>query len=1010
MKILVLGAMAIQEGEVQSRIGPPQQQATLAALALRPGHVLSLSELITSVWGEDAPESAIRILRTYVWRLRKLLTGDDGPGHLTSVGNGYRLTLPPLSVDAFRAEHLAAQAARAREAGRYDEGAALLCEAISLWWGEPLAGIPGPFAAGERTRLTELRLNLLEERFSLDLLRGLHGRIIPELTAFTRELPLRERTYGFLMRALYAVGRQADALDVYGRARTVLAQELGIDPGPELRDLHERVLSGDPALLPALPPLAAPVPAPAAGPAAQGPPGGPDSPAPAPAVTPGRYAFSRPAQLPPDTPDFSGRAEALATLCQALGEPHRAATALTSISGMGGIGKSTLALRAAHRVKDAYPDGQLYADLRGAGEDRVDPGTVLASFLSALGIARADIPRSLDDRARLFRTVLDGRRVLIMLDNARDTRQVKPLLPGTVHCAAVVTSRARLADVPSSAHVQLTGFGTDEALSLVRRIVGAQRIDRHEPAASALVTACAFLPLAVRIAATRLASRPGWTVGDLVERLADERRRLTELQSDGLAVAAVFELGRRHLTDRQAQAFRRLAPIAWPSIATAAAAAVLGTCEEEAESLLESLVDAAMLESPVPGRYRYHDLVRDFARQLPAPETPRAPRGRPGGDPHDAKRHLLDHLLRRAVQAFRLMIPGDPVHSMLPADRPRPEEPPFRDLTEARAWVVGEFDCAVHLVHLVARDPAADEPLTTAAADLLVALGAYGQDVPYAQMVTAAEALAEAAAARGDDRAAGRAHFICGNAALQATRLTRAGRHTRLAAAASRRAGDQAILQQTYNDLGVIAQYEQRYGEAADHFDRALAIAADLGHRSGELIIMLNAALARIRGGRAHEALPVCDRALEALRAMADHNGVAHALCTRGQALHELARYTEALSSYEECLAVAGAAHALGQQAQARYRRAETLRVTGRTDEALAAAEQAVAYFRSVPDRHRDRGYALLIHSAALRDAARPEQALAQAREAHELFRRAGLPETAVAQELIDTLRLTPSC
>ncbi|MFJ9767686.1 BTAD domain-containing putative transcriptional regulator [Streptomyces erythrochromogenes] len=1094
--------------------GPPQQQATLAVLVLRAGHVVPLHELTAALWGESAPGSAVMILRTYVWRLRKLLEGGEsgktGAQILESANDGYRLAVPPGSVDAVRAEELAAKATRAYAVGELEACAEALAEAGSLWWGEPLAGVPGPFAESQRSRLAELRLHLLEERLGVDLLLGRHERAVPELTALIREEPLRERPYGLLMRALYAAGRQGDALAVFGRAREVLADELGLDPGPDLRTLHARILSGDPALLPATPSPApgrgdGPPPrlpaapagaaptasggghglAPGGAPASGGAPAGPEQfPAPAPgAGAPPGYAeapaagraeaygtgpagepgtraaeapgaggaaatgdprvpgargaaraddpradragrqdgsrtpvsgaaaapdpargqvpgpvaagYVRPAQLPADIADFGGRAAERAALTGVLSDPARTALAVAAVSGMGGIGKSALALRVAHHVKDAYPDGQLYADLRGTGSDPADPGTVLASLLGALGVPRREVPPSTEDRARLFRTVLDGRRLLLLLDDARDIAQVKPLLPGAAGCAVIVTSRARLGGLLSGRHVQLQEFTPAEALGLLRQIVGADRVDCEEEAAAALVEACARLPLAVRIVAARLAARPGWTVAHLVARLADERRRLSELRADDLAVAAVFELGHRQLTGPQANVFRRLAPVSRPGIGLAAAAAALDLAEPEAEELLEALVDAALLESPEPGRYRHHELGRDFALNLPAPA------GEPGPP---VQQRLLHHLLGMAAEAFQWMIPGDPVHRSIVAAAAEPGEGRLADLTEARAWVVAEFDCALHAVQFVVRRPdAADPEQLTTAADLLVALSSFGQDIPYARITATAAELARAAALRGNDRAAGRAHFLTGNAALQATDLGRARAASELAVRACRRAGDRAILQQAYNDLGVIAQFEHRFGEAAECFDEALVLAREQGHRSGALTITLNAALARVRGGRAAEALPACAEALEALRDMADHHGVAHALCVRGQALHELGRLEEALAAYEECLALCDAVRIPGQRAQADYRRARTLSDLGRPREALEASARAVAHLRAAPGRGRDRGYALLIHAGVCLAAGRREEGLGHAGEALEVFERAGLPEAEEARALLDT-------
>lgn len=979
MRFNVLGAMQICLDGADVPVGPPQQQATLAVLLLRSGRAASLHELVGMVWGEEAPDSAVTSLRTYVWRLRQRLEqGRATPQLLLSAGSGYRLAVAPAGVDAHCAEELAAEAARARAARWHEECARLLTEAVSLWRGEPLAGVPGPFAEQQRSRLAELRLMLLEERFDHDLLLGRYPSTIPDLTAFTGEHPLRERPYGFLMEALYRCGRQGEALAVFARARQLLADELGVDPGPELRELHRRILANDLA-----PRTGAPAPVRiGAGPAAP--------PAAVPATSP---ALARPAQLPPDTADFSGREEAVAELREALLGADRTALTVASVSGMGGIGKSTLALRGAHQVKGRYPDGQLYADLRGTGTDAAEPGVVLGSFLSALGVPGQEIPRSLEDRTRLFRTVLDGRSVLLLLDDARDAAQVRPLLPGSADCAVVLTSRARLAGLPATAHVRLCVFETEEALALLQRVIGTERVAAERADAVELVTSCANLPLAVRIVAARLAARPGWTVANLVRRLGDERRRLTELQAGELAVAAVFELGYHQLTESQAHAFRTLAPVTGGSIGLGAAAAALGLTEDEAEPLLESLVDTALLESPSSGRYRYHQLVQAFARQLPAP----AGREQDGGRTGVAHR-LLNFLLGAAGSAFQQMVPGDPVHTTLTPGDPR--GPRFTGLADARAWVAEEFDGAVHIIQLAVQGGTATPELLDTAADLLIALSPFGRDIPYSQLASAAAAVAEKAVRAGNDRAAGRALFVCGNAALQTTRLAAASAHIRLATEACRRAGDTVILRQTFNDLGVIAQFEQRYDEAVHYFDQALALARQMGHRSGELVTVLNAAMARLRSGRADEAVAACDGALPLLREVADHHGTAHALCVRSLALHELRRYPEALAGYRECLEICASSDIPGQAAQARYRGAATLRALGRLPEAYREAERALAHYRTAVGSERDRGHALLILAQVSLDLGRVEEGLARAAEAHLVLGGIGLPEAAEAAAL----------
>ncbi|MFE2012582.1 BTAD domain-containing putative transcriptional regulator [Streptomyces sp. NPDC059491] len=1004
LRFSVLGAVSVHRGERPVTIGSPQQQALLVALLLRSGRVASTHELIASVWGEEPPSSALASLRTYVWRLRQLLEEDSAtPRLLLSHPDGYRMVVPPLSVDLHRAEQLAADAGRARSGGDVETYGRLLTEALALWQGAPLAGVPGPYAEQQRARFTELRLGLEEERFAHALQAGLHGAVIPDLTVFTREHPLQERPYGFLMRALYASGRQADALAVYARARRVLAEELGVDPGPELTALHERVLAGDPLLdvsvraaaptAPEAPPAPSgpedphrsPVPpgsAPDAGPA-PGPDAGPTGPdtesaAPIPA---------RPAQLPADAFDFTGRTEQVEELSRVLAAPDRTSLPVASISGMGGLGKTTLALRVAHRIKHEFPDGQLYVDLRGSGLEPADPAVVLGSMLAAMGVPPHALPPMTDDRARLLRTLLDGRRMLLLLDNARDPAQVAPLLPGSAGCAVIVTSRTRLVGIPSAVTaVALEVFATDEATELLTAIVGAARVAAEPAAATELVTACGHLPLAVRIVAARLAARPRWQIETMTRRLADERRRIGELRAGDLAVAATFELGYRQLPQEQACAFRLLAPVARPSIGLEVAAAALGLDAYDTEEILESLVDAAMLEAPQPGRYRYHDLVWAFALQLGVP---------PGDGGDDAGvpvlPPLLDHLLAAGRAAFQCMVPGNPDGVFLtPNSAPAPH---FAGLAEARAWVTAEFECLTNALMLAARSPVGADPrILRVAADLLIALTPFGKDIPYGQLAAAAQALAETAAQRGDDHVAGRARFVCGNAALQSARLAEAEQFARLAAEACERVGDRVILRQTLNDRGLIAQFQHRYEDAVHSYDQAIELAVELGHRSGELVTRLNAAQARLHGGRAEEALVACDEALAALREVGDHHGAAYALYVQGMALHELGRYDEAVASHTRCLDLCEAWQIRGQESQARHRLAETLRVTGRREEALGEANRALVLCEQ-RGAARDQGLALLTLGRTLADLGDTGTAVVRARQAHMLFTRLGLPD-----------------
>ncbi|AWI32139.1 AfsR/SARP family transcriptional regulator [Streptomyces tirandamycinicus] len=1044
--------MRAHRGATALKVGSPQQQAMLAVLLLRPGYSASAGDLIAALWGEEPPNAAMTTVRTYAWRWRKMLDAGGqedegaragaarpGPNVLVSMGDGYRLALPKLAVDAAEAEALAAEAERT---ARNDPLRArdLLNQALELWQGEPLTGIPGPFAERHRQRLEELRLTLLEERIGLDLTLGRHSRCIPELTALTTEHPLHERAYGLLMRALYQAGRQADALAVFRGVRKLFLAELGVAPGAELEQLHTRILEGDPA-------LAAPAPGPAAVTRAGPEPGAPEVPegeteaargrgavdgsgnAAGPrAAEPGRRgegdgrgsaagpsaAPPRPAQLPPDATDFTGRRAPVRVLDEALGAPPAQGLVIATVTGMGGVGKTALALHVAHRVRETYPDGQLYVDLRGSDPVPADPEAVLSGFLVALGVPGDGVPDGLDARSALFRSVVDGRRLLMVLDNARDAAQIRPLLPGSAGCAVLTTGRTRPAGLPAGVQVDLDVFEPAEALDLLGRTIGAERLAAERKAARELVVACGFLPLAVRIVAARLAARPGWTVLTLSRRLQVERRRIDELRIGDLAVAAAFELSYRQLTADQARAFRLVASVDGPDIGLPAAAALLDLDEYDAEDLLEALVDVAMVESPFPGRYRYHDLLRAFARRRPVEGGRSAPPGRvsaEGGEAVAARDRLLDHLLATACSAFQHAVPGDPAAGALgPARAPGAA---LAGWDAAREWTDSECAGAVALAAQVAAEAGAGTaggavppdgtqgPALRAAIDLLIALTPFALSPPSRQLATTADALAEAATRHGDVRAAGRAHFLRGNVALAATRLDAAEAAARRAVDAARTAGDTVILRQALNDLGLICQFLSRFDEAVDHYDEALLLAHELGHRSGALVTTVNAALARVRSGRAEEAAEICHKVLAELRTRQDDPGRAYALYVLGLALHGLGRHEEAVTWFGECLAVAAGAGLRTRAAHARYRLADSLRSLGRADEALGHAGQALVLCEEL-GAERDQAQALVVLGRSLADLGRWAEAGARLRQAYEIFRRLGLPEAVEVAGLLE--------
>jgi DNA-binding SARP family transcriptional activator len=406
LRFAVLGPVRAWQDGAELELGTPQQRAMLAVLLLRRGRTATADELVDALWSEEPPPRAVTTLRTYASRLRGVLEPERAARQKATVmisqAGGYALLLPAGALDLDHFERRVADAEKARRAGDLVAAATALREALASWGGEPLSGIHGAWAEAQRTHLTEQRLAALETLFGIELELGRASESVADLTSLTAEHPLRERLRGLLMLALYRCGRQAEALGVYADTRRVLIDELGIDPGTELAELQGRILAGDPSLSaaavrdpePALPP---PV----------------------------------PAQLPADVADFTGRTEIVAELTSVLTGSDPAAVRVVAVAGIGGMGKTTLAVHLGHAVRDHYPDGQLFADLRGAGPDPAGPETMLGAFLRALGVADGAIPAGLEERSALLRTRLSDRRVLLVLDDARDAEQVRPLLPGS---------------------------------------------------------------------------------------------------------------------------------------------------------------------------------------------------------------------------------------------------------------------------------------------------------------------------------------------------------------------------------------------------------------------------------------------------------------------------------------------------------------------------------------------------------------------------------------------------
>ncbi|WP_210594210.1 BTAD domain-containing putative transcriptional regulator, partial [Streptomyces sp. GESEQ-35] len=511
LRFAVLGPVRAWRGERELDLGSPQQRLVLAALLLRRGRPATVAELVDAVWGDRAPPAAVSVLRTYASRLRKVLEpgrdAGESPQVIVSAADGYLARVPEHSLDLGVFEQRVAEAKKLRAEGEVPAAAELLHTALDGWEGTPLAGLPGPLAETERSRLAEERLTTLETRLDVDVQLGRHNAVIAGLTALAGEHPLRERLCRLLMLALYRSGRQAEALAAYRRTRSTLVAELGIEPGASLQELHDRILAADASLTPSAPEEEADT-----------------------QESPVAGYPARPAQLPADLAAFTGRqAELEQTQALLSDEGERPSTVVISaIGGMAGIGKTTLAVHWAHRIAHRYPDGQLYINLRGFDPTGtvMPPEEAIRVSLDALGVPPRRIPGSLDAQAALYRSLLTNRRMLILLDNARDTEQVRPLLPGSPGCLVIVTSRSQLTGLIANdgAHpLALSPLTPAEAHGFLARRVGAARLAAEPEATHEIIARCARLPLALAVVAAHAATHPGFPLDAVAKKLHDSQ-------------------------------------------------------------------------------------------------------------------------------------------------------------------------------------------------------------------------------------------------------------------------------------------------------------------------------------------------------------------------------------------------------------------------------------------------------------------------------------------------------
>ncbi|NGO70550.1 ATP-binding protein, partial [Streptomyces boncukensis] len=695
-----------------------------------------------------------------------------------------------------------------------------------------------------------------------------------------------------------------------------------------------------------------------------------------------------PAQLPATVADFTGRTSFVAELSQQLAEADGTVMAVSAVAGIGGVGKTTLAIHVAHSAAPSFPDGQLYVDLQGAGTAPADPEAVLGSFLRALGAPDSAIPEGVDDRSALFRSLLAGRRILTLLDNARDAAQVRPLLPGTAGCAALVTSRARMVDLAGAHLVDLDVMSPDEAMALFTRIVGDERVSAEREAAMDVVAACGFLPLAIRIAASRLASRRTWTVSVLASKLADERRRLDELQAGDLAVKATFELGYGQLDPEQARAFRLLGLAEGPDISLHAATALLDRTEEATEDLLESLVDTSLLESAAPGRYRFHDLVRLFARASAERDE------QPPNEREAALSRLLDFYLATARNVYALERPGERLVDYLVATEHQGLS--FSSESAANDWLFAEAACFL----------AASQNLGTGSnlrrsIDLLMATSALAESgINLRQYEHAAQALKDIAHEADDAHAEARACSVLTALYLTSGDFGLADEEARMAGVLGAAANDPISSSYAVNDRGIVANYQGRHADAEEYVTRALHKFRESQNEPCEASALCNLSRAHIGTGRTTTAVELAEQAVVIYRRQDVSMRLANGLYTLGLALtaagrtdHAYAKLTEALGIFQHCKLRLW-------EGMTHFRLAELQLSSRNAPLAASHAEQALHLLRGIGGRWRHANV-LTVLGSALSQLGQSRRSHTCWNEALQVFEELGSPEAETVRELL---------
>ena len=882
LRVGVLGPLRAWRHGTVVDLGPVQQRVVLAVLALQAGRPVGRQQMINAVWGDTPPRNAVNLVQRHVSGLRRVLepdrTGRAPSSLLTWIDEGYLLTLPAGALDLDEFERELARARTAQATGRLREAAEALHSALSLWRGPVCDGLSSPFLDAQGDRLTESRVSALERRIELDLALGDHGDLIAELRNLVAEHPLRERLRGLLMLALYRADRQADALAAFRDTRRHLQDELGIEPSAPLQELHRQILAADPALTAAVP-------------------------AEARTDAGAKISLRRPvpAQLPHHIPEFVGRdaeLDRLDALVDRESGGTRNAVVITVITGTAGVGKSALAVYWAHQVRDLFPDGQLYVNLRGFGpaESAMEPAGVIHGFLDAFAVPSDRMPLDLDARAALYRSILVDLRVLVVLDNARDVDQVRSLLPGSPGCVVVITSRNKLTSLVAAdgAHpVELDLLPAAEARHLLGRRLGKDRVASEPASVDEIIKACAGLPLALAVAASNAVANSRLPLSALAGELRKTHGHLDALDAGDqyTDVRAVFSWSYRALNAQAARQFRLLGLHAGLDIAISAAASLAGVPLAQARRELADLVRAHLVTEWAPGRFAMHDLLREYASELSVTYDSAA-------DRRLAVHRILDHYLHTAYFADQLLRPrrDDPIALAPLPPLVTPET--LADYREAAAWLAAERQALLAVLR-----QAVSYGFDTHAWQLAWAVTSYfDRHGHWYDAASSHEDGLKAAQRLGDMQAQAIIRICLASAYCRLDRYEAANEQLRQALVVYETLGDRAGKAHAHRMMTWMLDRQGRYREALRHAQQAVELFRIAGRPTGQARALNAVGWLHIQLGAPVEGLRLCQSALDMQREIADRLGQADTLDSIARAHASLASYDKATACYQQAL------------------------------------------------------------------------------------------------------------